>query len=523
MTSEFTRCLEDPGYTPPVRALDSLLPLLENAEPEGAAHLERVLARAGVPAALHALERLSSADAAARQRLLSLVGRIATETLSGLFLDPLLRILADPEPRCRRIAIRALGNLGDRSAEIPLIAALGREAPPEQRAIVEALGKVGAEAADRALEALNANDPDFSRRVLKARLLIERRTSRTAAPALAFDAPLGRVTNVSAVCRAGLAELLAEELAEFGAQAVGSERVDGAFAGSLSKLLVARTALEFGFRVSVEPHADPAEAIARALSSAEALEVFTTFTQGTPKFRLAWLEGGSQRALTWRVVQELRDRRPGLVNDPRNACWTVRASLRERELWLVPRLQPDPRFSYRVRDVPGASHPTIAAALARIGAETPSRVVWDPFVGSGLELIERARLGPWTRLIGSDLDANALDAAAANLSSAAVSGVELVRADARTLRVQDVDLILTNPPMGRRVVRDGSLDDLLDAFIENAARALVSGGRLIWLSPNERRTARAATSAGLIVKNGPNVDLGGFFARLQVFTKPERG
>src|SRR5690606_4878486 len=162
------------------------------------------------------------------------------------------------------------------------------------------------------------------------------------------------------------------------------------------------------------------------------------------------------------------------------------------ELLLLPRLDPDPRFDYRAADVPGASHPTIAAALARTAQARPTDVVWDPFVGSGLELVERARLGPFERLIGSDLDLRALSAAEKNLKSAHVTRFELVHGDARVLSPRGVNLILTNPPMGRRVVRDGTVGALLEGFVAHAATVLPRGGRLVWLSPAERRTARAA-------------------------------
>jgi len=37
------------------------------------------------------------------------------------------------------------------------------------------------------------------------------------------------------------------------------------------------------------------------------------------------------------------------------------------ELFLSPRGAADPRFTWRRADIPAASHPTIAAALARVG------------------------------------------------------------------------------------------------------------------------------------------------------------
>src|SRR5581483_7688511 len=78
-------------------------------------------------------------------------------------------------------------------------------------------------------------------------------------------------------------------------------------------------------------------------------------------------------------------------------------------------------------------------------------------------------------------------------------------------------LVLANPPMGRRLVRDKSLGDLYDAVIENVARSLEPGGRMVWLSAMADRTAGMARSAGLTVDRGRPVDVGGFEAELQIF------
>jgi tRNA G10 N-methylase Trm11 len=145
-------------------------------------------------------------------------------------------------------------------------------------------------------------------------------------------------------------------------------------------------------------------------------------------------------------------------------------------------------------------------------------VVWDPFVGSGLELIERARLGPYRALIGSDLEASALEAARANLTRASVSA-ELRIADATRGGPAGVTLILTNPPMGRRVARDGTLGKLLDAFLVNTQRVLLPGGRLVWLSPRPGPTRELAAAIGFVCESARLVDLGGFDAELQVLKK----
>ena len=236
---------------------------------------------------------------------------------------------------------------------------------------------------------------------------------------------------------------------------------------------------------------------------------------------MSFSEGGHQRALVVEIARAITARVPALVNDTREASWelVVVRHAATPHVVLVPLAFEDPRFAYRKRDVRAASHPTLAAALARASRPRPGEVVWDPFVGSGLELVEVTRLAKPARLLGSDLDPDALAAAARNLLAAGVRA-ELREGDSLALFPEGVTLIVTNPPMGRRLVRDSSIGNFLDGFVAHAARVLVRGGRLVWLSPLPDRTRRAARGAGLDAgRPGPMVDLGGFDAELQTFVR----
>jgi predicted RNA methylase len=252
------------------------------------------------------------------------------------------------------------------------------------------------------------------------------------------------------------------------------------------------------------------------------------FTEGPIRYRVAWAKGGKRRAVVWRVAENVASRSPDLVNDPTQATWEAvvyeSASGPERILVeLVPRTD-DPRFVYRRGDVPAASHPTIAAALVRIAGPRADDVVWDPFVGSGIELCERHVAGPYRRLIGSDRDAAALDAARANLDAVGARAAMLYAGDARTFVPPEAPtLIITNPPMGRRVVRGSELEPLLAAVLTRAATILAPEGRLVWVSPLPRRLEGVIARAGLEIDQALEVDMGGFGARLQRLTLPPKG
>jgi 23S rRNA G2445 N2-methylase RlmL len=238
----------------------------------------------------------------------------------------------------------------------------------------------------------------------------------------------------------------------------------------------------------------------------------------TVRYRIEWL-GGRHRGAVLRAARGAARLAPSLLNDPsrRDLEVVVEDRAGRIEVELRPRL-PDPRFAWRVADVPAASHPTIAAALARIAGARDDDVVWDPFVGSAGELVERARLGPLRRLHGSDLDPRALAAARANLAAAGVEAT-LEQGDALALAPSGVTLILTNPPLGRRVHRRADLGELLERFVAHAARVLAPGGRVVWISPSPERTLAAAKRARLFGETLGPVDLGGFDGWLQRFEK----
>jgi 23S rRNA G2445 N2-methylase RlmL len=187
------------------------------------------------------------------------------------------------------------------------------------------------------------------------------------------------------------------------------------------------------------------------------------------------------------------------------------------ELW--PRGLADPRFAYRVAHVPASSHPTLAAALARVAGARPDDVVWDPFVGAATELVERARLGPSRALYGTDADDDALARARDNLAAAHVAA-ELTRDDARTFTPPaPPTLIITNPPMGRRVLDRHRTGDLYRDFLAHASKIMPRGARLVWISPRGNETLAVATPLGLRVTYRQRVDMAGFWAEIQSFTK----
>jgi predicted RNA methylase len=279
--------------------------------------------------------------------------------------------------------------------------------------------------------------------------------------------------------------------------------------------------LGFGFPIAslppVREQAELATTVSAAITTERTLRLLRALTHGTLRYRIEWASAGRRRSLTYRVADRVFRSHPELVNEPRAAAWQIVVDEKPRRLTIEirPGRLDDPRFTYRRRLLPAASHPTIAAALARVAGVRTDDVVWDPFVGTATELIERARLGPYRMLMGSDSDSRALDAARENLHAASVRA-ELALADARTHRPHPrPTLVLTNPPLGRRLLREAGVADLYIATLTHITQVAARDVRLIWISPLPDLTDEHARRLGFQIELRQRIDMGGFQAELQ--------
>lgn len=405
--------------------------------------------------------------------------------------------------------------------------------PEERRALAESLGKIGGASALARLTALDPRDDrELARRRDRALLMAERTAKRGADSQIAHDQAPPHPLLVRLGCRPALGELLYTELValDLGPGVIKKlhqpDWVELSLTTPWSTLFRSRLWATAEIVTPLVGLADrPAEAkgradevaasIVRTLTSAPVLALLRGWTRGAIRWRLG-MTHGHQRAVLWRVAKEVTQLAPDLVNDPTQTTWDVLADPAARTLSLIPRRIEDPRFAYRVAEVPAASAGSVAAALVWAADAHGSDRVWDPFCGSGVELVERARRGAVRSLLGSDVDPEALEAARANLAAAGVAAT-LAQADARTHAPGPVDLILTNPPLGSRVHVDAAalLVDALPGFV----RALAPKGRIVWITPAHRKTTPVAESLGLELARSLPVDLGGVRGRLERWNK----
>jgi predicted RNA methylase len=269
-------------------------------------------------------------------------------------------------------------------------------------------------------------------------------------------------------------------------------------------------------------------------------------TEGAARYRLEFAGLGHQRGMVRQVIDRAYELSPEILNDSRQSLWSVdvipvagvgsgggsaahRKSMASVE--LRPRLYPDPRLAYRQDDIAAASHPPLAACMVRLaevgkGASPEGRevqeVIWDPFCGSGLELIESALRGGVDTAYGTDLDDKAIEVARANFAAARLEQTKGIFTvcdfrDARReaeIAAGSISLIISNPPLGRRV-RIPDMKGLFADFYTAAARALRIGGRLVFVNP--LRTGPEDPSLKLEFQK--TVDLGGFNCRLEMYRK----
>ncbi|HEV3190223.1 MAG TPA: HEAT repeat domain-containing protein, partial [Polyangiaceae bacterium] len=457
------------------------------------------------------------------------IGRLVSAGQGPEGISLLIASLDDSDAKTRRNAAIALGHVRASGVEDALLGAWEKDKRPEmRRSIVASLGKAGSPRSLSTVRgALSAGDPELSRIAGRALMMIERTASRGSGTSIDLTRSPERPVDIAAFARRGLEDLVAEELASAagveGTRVTGPGRVAAQLVGPLSSLFAARTMLGFRFTLPAEWTRDgetASDAIARAVASEPARRILSNWTPGPVRYRIGWTAGGHRRAATWDAARAIARTAPELINDPTRSTWELLVEIAHRfvTVAIAPRAFADPRFVWRVGDVPAASHPTMAAALARVSGVRADDVVWDPFVGSGAELIERALLGPYRALLGSDLDVKALEVAGKNLTAAGVQA-ELQVADALAVVPRGVTLVVTNPPMGRRASRITGLAEMLDRFVANTAAALGPAGRLVWIAPSPRRTREVAARVGLSLDWARDIDMGGFSAEMQRWVK----
>ena len=527
---ELLALLRSKSYTPPVRLTLDLFrlfldPSLDSAHRES---IKKGISLLGASGWNEGALLLPMQKGSAAVSLLRLLGDLSHQSQGPCQKEFFLKYALHEQPQLARAALIALGKLSDPSIEKDVLPLW--ETPyekPERNVLIETLGKVGGEASLSILQAFSENDHSldlFQKKILsQACLRLKRKLQRMKGTGrILADVSLPEGTHVVLRCRAGLEPLLCQELSirHKGCQvkSLGPGRVMVLSPSSLSMLFQNRLFIDCAFSIDV-PNPCTEDALVNAMTDPVMFGLFKLLTDGPIRYRIQFEQGGHHRDFIFHVSQKILEKQPSLINDPIDSLWEIQIKNEKfsSRIDVVPKGFLDPRFSYCTQKVPASSHPTIAAALAFVASPKKTDVVWDPFVGAGTELVETSILSSCQKLMGTDLEKDAVQAAQTNLAQAGVVA-SILQADATKHHPKDVTLILTNPPMGRRVAR-GQIKQLLPYFLQHAASVLKQNGRLVWVSPLPLLHRKQMESLGFQCQRMYPVDMNGFDGEIQSFVK----
>jgi len=449
----------------------------------------------------------------------------------------LVRLLQDPSEKVRRYAMTALPKIGAGTSEEGVLLSLLRKTTVERekKFLGQALDKIGGTATLSLVAGVRGFLPQTEQKV-KASVARRERPS-----VIRMDSTLSDFTRlrIHLRCRKGLEEIVRDEVKEYIAKH-GKFRIVEVRSRlvaitpvapfSLADIYTLRCFATVGFFLGTVRSSNPtesADALASVITSSLSRSVLATFTEGSIRYRLEFVSKGHQRGAVRLLANRAYAMCPDVLNDARSAPWSmdIHPTGHVISVELRPKLTPDPRLTYREDDIPAASHPPLAACMARLGGRVNNEIVWDPFCGSGLELIERALLGGVQSIYGTDLSPDAIAISRANFAAAKVKAVQSKftccdfrdYATVEGLGPKSVTLIITNPPMGRRI-RIPNMRGLFGDLFAVAAAVLKPGGRLVF--PNPLRIEPLDPSLKLQYRQV--IDLGGFDCRLEMYLKLAR-
>jgi tRNA (guanine6-N2)-methyltransferase len=181
--------------------------------------------------------------------------------------------------------------------------------------------------------------------------------------------------------------------------------------------------------------------------------------------------------------------------------------------------------TYKREHIAASLRPTVAAAMVRLAGAAPGMTVLDPFCGAGtilaeqIELARRRRAGH-VRVLGGDIDPNAVHNAVSNLER--LGPADLCRWDATRLPLPDesVDRIVTNPPFGKQLSNLEQVPGLYRAAAREWNRVLRPGGRGVFLVAESQTLRDVLRDQGWQPRQELKVRILGQLATLGVWQKP---
>lgn len=182
--------------------------------------------------------------------------------------------------------------------------------------------------------------------------------------------------------------------------------------------------------------------------------------------------------------------------------------------------------TYKLEHIAASLRPTVAAAMVRLAGIGPGMTVLDPFCGAGtilaeaLDVAENRSRGGAVRVLGGDIDPNAVFVTSQNLEQ--VGRASLARWDATALPLESasVDRIVSNPPFGKQLSTIEQVGPLYEAAAREWDRVLRPGGRAVLLAMEHELLKRVLKAHRWSASRQTRVRLLGQPCVLSVWNKP---
>ncbi|MBC8164168.1 MAG: methyltransferase domain-containing protein [Roseiflexaceae bacterium] len=306
------------------------------------------------------------------------------------------------------------------------------------------------------------------------------------------------------------------------------------YAGALPELLDLRSVVAISL---VQPFAVPRpKALLGHEHMRRLLEMISTARELWNKGRFATLKisaAGEDSPVMQRLKDELAQQ-TNLRPDQEEGDLLLRLR-RAGDGWeALVRLSPRPLATrpWRVCNMPGALNASLAHAMVVFSQPHPDQRVLNMACGSGTLMIERLALAPARKIVGCDLQPEALACARANLEAA--TGYEFPHdqparlepwdAGETPLRAASIDVILADLPFGQLIGSHAENELLYPRILAEAARLLVPGGRLVLITHEVRLLERVASDLPAFrLSSELRVRSGGMAPRVYLFERKSEG
>ncbi|BAW31273.1 MAG TPA: TIGR01177 family methyltransferase [Methanothermobacter sp.] len=186
----------------------------------------------------------------------------------------------------------------------------------------------------------------------------------------------------------------------------------------------------------------------------------------------------------------IKKKHPHLQVNLENPRTIIRPIIKKDKIFITKRLyKTDKKHFNRVKPhkrpffYPGSMSPKLARCMVNLSSVKEGETLLDPFCGTGGILIEAGIIG--ARIIGADIDPKMVKGTEKNLKYYGIKDYELIRADARKLRLEKpVKAIVTDPPYGISASTRGEKQEkLYREFFKTAKHNLQEDGRICIATP----------------------------------------